>query len=117
MADCSALFSLETIGSVVSIMLEFSHGRLFLRAFLMLWYFMFGFMSLFGLVIFTLSLASMLNIFGDQLKMESSWQFVGMSLVFIFVPIGFIFIGRSWIRPVLLAQLEEMEKQRQTRDR
>jgi hypothetical protein len=68
------------------------------------------------MVFFTLSLASMLNIFGDQLKMESSWQFVGMSLVFIFVPIGFIFITRSWIRPVL-AQLEEMEKQRQTRDR
>jgi len=55
----------------------------------------------------------MLNIFGDQLKMESSWQVVGISLVFIFVAIVFVFIGRSWIRPVL-AQLEEMEKQRQT---
>ncbi len=116
MADCSALFGLEMVGSVGFKMLEPSHIRLLLRAFLMVWYFMCGLASFVGMVFFTLSFAGILNIFGDQLKMESSWQFVGMSLVFIFVPIGFIFIGRSWARPIL-AQLEEIEKQRQTRDR
>jgi len=88
------LFGLEMIGSVVSIMLEPSRIRLLRRAFLMVWYFMCGFVSLFGLVIFILSLASMLNIFGDQLKMESNWQVVGMSLLFIFVP-NWFYVHRS----------------------
>jgi hypothetical protein len=116
MLDCSALFSLEMIGSVGFRMLKPSHIRLLFRAFLMAWYFMCGFASLLGLVIFTLSLASMLNIFGAQLKMESSWRVVGISLAFVFVPIGFMFIGRSWTRP-FLARLEEMDEQRQARDR
>ena len=87
----SGLFSLEMIGSVSFKMLELSRIRLLLRGFLMAWYFMCGLASFVGMVIFTLSLASMLNIFGDQLKMESSWQVVGISLVFIFVSNWFRF--------------------------
>jgi len=96
-------------------MLEPSHIRLILRAFSFVWYFMCGLIAFVGLAIFTLSLATILNfdVLGDQFKMDSGLQMLGISVIFIVVPIGFIFFGRSCFRPVL-AHLEEMEKRRQT---
>ena len=95
-------------------MLDISHIRIILRVFLTLWGIMCGLIAIVGFAGFVLSLDRVLGIgvFGDFFRIESPLQMLGMTFAFMVVPIGFIFIARSWFRPVL-THIEELEKQRQ----